>query len=572
MVLPAESILRGVDEFYNSAGVQLAPLGFGYSEDWEVIERREISAAVATVDFLFDDDTYDEIELVGYDIIPATDNVTAWVRITDDNGATYETSGYIWSNDRWGSGTARSQTNGGASGEIEIASSVGNNSGETLSLRVKILNPDSTNVKHIIGTGAAHAGNILTWESFGTHSTTSPLNGIQFLFDNSGAVNTNSGVFILRGRRKAQATLKSQDDWVVIDDQTDLSGVTTHDVFWDDQVWDEIEISVWGLVLSADVQTLNLLLSTDGSTFHSSAGNYRWVRRVAGDGDTDTVAGGSGGTDTDIELLVSLGTSTDEHMDGTMHLRNVSNTTRKKTAHTNWTGILSNGEFHSITIDGILLASNNSMRGFRLDPQGATTLSADRIRVRGRRKAPIGVLKQDWEVIEQIDIAVTGSLANLDFTDIPTSEFEEFELRFHGAETDTSVNGLSIRFSADNGSSFDSGTNYTEEGITRSAEASNSDLGALNQTEIRIVNNFGTSAVRAASGAFWLKGLHNGEYKGIEGNSLYLNDSGSFRANHSLGWWDGTGADAPITAFRLLLDAGGNFTAGVFTLRGRRKL
>ena len=94
--------LRGVDEFFNSAGVQLAPLGFGFNSDWEVLSIKEADDA-ATIDFEpadFDNSLYDEYEITIIDMIPDTNFEDFEMLISDDGGATYEATLYAWANHR----------------------------------------------------------------------------------------------------------------------------------------------------------------------------------------------------------------------------------------------------------------------------------------------------------------------------------------------------------------------------------------------------------------------------------------------------------------------------------------
>jgi hypothetical protein len=562
--------LRGVDEFFNSAGVQLAPLGFGHQSDWEVIDRQVIASAVATVDFLFDDGLYDEIELVGYDITPATDNVDAWIRISDDDGATYEATAYTYATDRWGDGTVRSQSSaGGSATHFQVAGSVGNAAGETLSIKVHLLNPDSANTKHMVGTCAAHAGNILTWESFGTHSTTSPLNGIRFLFDNTGAVNTTAGTFILRGRRKIQSQFNSQDDWVVIDNQTGISAVADHDVFWDDGVYSEIEVTLDGVIIGTDNQDLEVLMSFDGSTFLSGTGDYEWARNYA-----HSAAVGAGGSTSDTRIVIAegMGTGTNEFIDGKLLFSNI-DSARQKTVRGEFSGNLQDNLFRTGQFSGLVLdaGGTSTLRGFRISGEGATTFSADRIQVRGRRITPVGVLKQDWEVLSVWDHAVEGDSANIDFTDIPSTEFDEFELTFRDMNTGTTANSMELRFSNDNGATFDSSTNYRQTMDVLSVEAASSDLRSSAIDAIQFTGSFGSSSVRLAHGVIRFSSLDSGSRKWIWFTGVNTNDSGNGRVLEGGGVWVGTGSDGVITAFRLILGAGGNYTGGKAVLRGRRK-
>jgi len=91
--------------------------------------------------------------------------------------------------------------------------------------------------------------------------------------------NFEGGTVVLRGRRRAGTSLVSQDDWEVISDDTALSAVSSHDMFWTDGVYDEIEITVSGLVTGTDDRDLLMRASTDGSTFLST-GIYDFSQKI----------------------------------------------------------------------------------------------------------------------------------------------------------------------------------------------------------------------------------------------------------------------------------------------------
>lgn len=361
-------------------------------------------------------------------------------------------------------------------------------------------------------------------------------------------------------------------DWEVIEQRTGISAATTEDFFWADGIYDEIEVTIHGLTVNTDNQDVNLLISTDGSTFHVGATDYKWTIQNSNDSPLAGIAG-SIGTDARIQLGAAMGTAADEHLDISLVLPNVSNTTRKKTCWWRWSGQLNDAQMNRGEGGGILMANNNSLQGFRLDGQGATTFDADKVTVRGRRLSPqIGLNAQDWVVLDHK--LLTANSATIDFTDIPVDAFDEFELTLKNVDTDTSANNLDFRFSTDNGATFESGaSDYHYGQWNMASETTHTTVQDSTAAFIRLGANFGNTSVRLLHGTIWMGPLAGGSRKHARYFLSALNDTGALRSQVGAGAWVGTGSDGTTTAFRLLLAAGGNFTTGSeFTLRGRRKV
>lgn len=561
--------LDGIDEFRDSQGVLFAPLGFGFSQDWERIARREVSGA-GNVDIFWDDNVYDEIEVIAQGITVGTDARDLRVQFSTD-GSTFVTSAnYTWV--RFTSNTTPASSTGSGVNDTSFLGilSMGTSTDEIAAMSMRIFNVSNTTQKKMVEWG--HAGrisdNLINRGSYAgqLNASNNSIRGVR-LFGASSA--TISGVIAVRGRRKFPRAIQSQDDWVVIDDQAGISGVTTHDVFWDDQVWNEIEITIHGLVLNTDNIDVDLLFSTDGSTFHNSAGNYKWSFQHSDGTPVAAVAGSN--SDSRIRAVPFNGTGTDEHFQAKIVINNVANTTRKKTTDFTFGGLDSGGLMQRGIGAGAFMANNNSIRGFRLDPASTATMSADRIRVRGRRLTPSGAQTgSEWEVISSVILA--ANQATIPFTNIPSHEFDEFELVLKNVDTDTSGNSIGLQFSADNGSSYDTGTNYERTGIVYLPEGADSANDSTAASSIFLIGQFGSAADRLANGKFVIGPLDSGGRKVVWGSGTYLADAGAFRGIDTFGDWEGTGSTGVVTAFRLILINGGNFTAGSrFILRGRRK-
>lgn len=360
-------------------------------------------------------------------------------------------------------------------------------------------------------------------------------------------------------------------DWEVIEQRLDISASSTEDFFWPEGVYDEIEITLTGYVPSSDNTDLDLMLSTDGSTFHTTAGDYQWAYAGGQEG-AAAILGGSA-SDVRIRITAGGGTGTDEHVDIKINLTNVSNTTRKNMLrYAFWGKLATTGLFVHVDGGAVLLATNDALRGFSLDSAGATTFSADSITIRGRRLSPqIGLNAQDWEVIEVQEL--TSAQATIEFKDIPSNQFDELELSILHVNSDTSGQSIELRFSNDNGATFDSGANYKERGQRHQVSgtsAENTDA----QSGIQIMNNFGSATDRLGSGflRLWSLNAHSEDNVRVSGLMNHTNDSDDTTAKEVHGEWLGTGSTGLITAFQLILTAGGNFSPGAkFILRGRRK-
>lgn len=572
MVNAVGSRLVGVDEIYNGSGVQLAPLGFGFSSDWEVIYSLDINTNMSTIPITdIDDAAFDEYELCAYDLDTDTTSNNLILQFSNDNGSSYDTaSNYHYAFHRGNAEAAFSEDRSNAATSIQLSQNFGSATDRVLHGKWWLSPLDSGSRKHIYGicTHMNDSGTLRTLHGAGMWSGTGSTGSITaFRLSLAAGGNFTAGKIVLRGRRRAPLTFNTQDDWVVIDDQANLSAISNHDVFWDDQVWDEIEITCSAIAIGTDNTNLELQFSTDGSTFHSGATDYEWARWLV----HSAGSGGSGSTgDTHIEIGPSLGTGTDEEYDVCIKIRNVSRTDKKKRCRIEGEGNIQDGLFRLASASGIMTVNNNSLLGFRISPAGAVTFSADRIRVRGRRLTPLGNFQRDWEVLKSGDLSVDSSGANLDITDIPVNEFDELELVLLDADSDTTNNTIEVRFSADNGATFDSGTNYYERG-SRYQSTGNTQENNDTQTSGALINQFGSSSVRTGHGTWHIYGMNNGSRVHVTGLGISINDTGDMTYKTTNISWAGTGSTTPCTAMRLFLGTGGNWTNGRYILRGRRK-
>lgn len=561
------NLYNGVDEIRDSQGRLFTNLGFGQTQDWEVIERRVINASIAAVEVAFDPTLYDEVEWSIYEARPVVNGAGGRLRVSTDGGSTFiSTAGaYSWAGRRFGTTSDAQQGNATATEiDLEGFDVTSNTAGGSTTFRIRGFGLGNSSLNSIFEYSTSYSiVNAQYVVGAGVHESAAAVDALQFRFDNG---NVASCISVLRGRRKQPQTFGGNADWVVID-RTELSAASTHSVFWDDQVYDEIEVTAMGMTVGTDARDILVRLSTDGSTFISGATDYSGVRHDANttsDGISSLVNLSS------FQGILSIGTAANEMGDMHMRITNVSNTTQKKMATWSHSGKLSDGLYNRGDYSGQMTANNDSIRGIQLFGELSATFSGLVI-VRGRRKTAQALTPNDWEVIERQ--VLTSTASTITFTDIPASEFEEFELAFQDVDTDTTANNMQMQFSANNGTSYDTGSNYMYSLHNQASESSTyAELVSAAAAAMFMSANFGSTSVRKLHGAWRIGPLDSGSRKHIWGQSSHINDSGNLHNQVGSGMWFGTGSDGTITAFRLGLAAGGNFEAGSrFVLRGRRK-
>lgn len=561
--------ISGFDELRNSAGTLVGPLGFGYSQDWELISRQEVSS-VSSVDVFWDADTWDEIEFVCASLETDTDERDILTRLSTD-GSTFHSGATDYDSFRHGANTSTDgiSANLNSSSMITVLS-LGTTGDEVAMCRGTIVDVTNSTVKKIMQwshSGLLSDGLLNRGDYTGMLvANDNQIRGIQFIGESSA---TFSGLFIVRGRRKAQSTFTSQDDWVVIEQRENISASADEAFFWPDGVYDEIEVTVWGAEVNSDAQDIELTLSVDGSTFETGASDYEWAH-VNNTSSAPTVGGGGDDADAHVPLGPGMGTVADENFDMTFRLMHISSSKHKKGQWT-WDGLNSFSSDFNQGRGGFILRNTGTIQGFNIGGQGATTMDIDKVTVRGRRLTPIGVLKQDWEVLQIWDHDVEGDTAEIEFTSIPSQEFEQLELSWENMDTGTTGNGMIMQMSNDNGATWDTGSNYAHAHLNMSPDVAYGEVKSTAATGITIVNAFGSSNVRMAHGWGRFSGMTGTSRPHFYFKSSHINDSGNLRAPVGSGNWFGTGSDGLVTAFRVDLAAGGNFTGGRMILRGRRK-
>lgn len=170
-----------------------------------VLLDRQSAANVAQIDIKNIFGTrFDSYEIILGDIVPATDNVELWARLSEDNGTTFASAATDYKyavNVLLDSGT-RSDSGSTGDAKIKIAPAIGNGTGEAVCGTVGLWNPGGSRHKHVSALMTAHnqtpaAG---SYQVSGIYkATTNAVTAIRFLMSSG---NITSGTFTTYGLRK----------------------------------------------------------------------------------------------------------------------------------------------------------------------------------------------------------------------------------------------------------------------------------------------------------------------------------------------------------------------------------
>lgn len=103
------------------------------------------SAAVASLDFTVGDWTaFKEIVVRLYDLIPATDAVTLYLRTSSNGGSTFDIAEYNWANHRVDNVSTHDVLRPGTHANIELCRELGINTNERRYVEIRLQNPGSS--------------------------------------------------------------------------------------------------------------------------------------------------------------------------------------------------------------------------------------------------------------------------------------------------------------------------------------------------------------------------------------------------------------------------------------------
>jgi hypothetical protein len=297
--------------------------------------------------------------------------------------------------------------------------------------------------------------------------------------------------------------------------------------------FDEYEFHIVSMVAGTSAAALNMRCSSDGGvTFDSTAGHYSWENFAMAFNATGV---GGSQSDTAISIANNMNNAAGTSLSTRFQFYDPLNTANYRliAGHGNQTD-------SSRTTDslGVTFASKYRVTG------GGTAVNAVRFLMSsGTMTGTIrcyGVMKSQ----NPITTAVTGALvflqqqvANnssaLDFTNFITSQFDEYVIELLGIVPVTNGAIPRLRFSTNNGSSYDSGNNYASGGLGFSSSGSAISGSQAMSFVPFLVNpangiNTGVAASGSMSGTLKLFLSPAGTlYARFTGSSSYIFDTGS---------------------------------------------
>lgn len=190
----------------NGAGANPAWAAAGGGSGALALLEQQTAASSASLNFTSAiSATYDEYLIELLNLIPATDAVTLYMRMSTNGGSTYDSGGnYSWNlqrSNRFG------QTNTGADSaatQIECSSSTDNSGTAGFSGHLRLFSPGSTALHKAVSGTAMHLnsdGNTVeNFQTGGFYRSTTAVNAFQFLFSSG---NISSGIIRVYGIAKS---------------------------------------------------------------------------------------------------------------------------------------------------------------------------------------------------------------------------------------------------------------------------------------------------------------------------------------------------------------------------------
>jgi hypothetical protein len=150
----------------------------------------------------------------------------------------------------------------------------------------------------------------------------------------------------------------------------------------------------------------------------------------------------------------------------------------------------------------------------------------------------------------------TGSgVAQIDLTSAISSTYDDYQIVLEGLLPATNGADLWLRVSTDNGSTFDSGSNYAYANVKAASSGVSCDNnGGAGTTKNLVASGAGNSSNYGASGvAYYHNANGTGGQQKFVGNVSYFDSSGKAAGYQIAGVWTGTG---PGNALRFLASSG----------------
>jgi len=160
--------------------------------DWELIETQvaSSSADIAVINLTSKYSTY---KFIWSDVAPASDLVDFWMTVSTNNGSTWDAGGsdYAWSRRyvTMAASPVESVLGDNLDGVIQVLDGCGNAVNISSSLEITCFDPSASAYTNFKWEGIRGADTDL-WRSItgaGVRLTTTPVNGVRFLYDTGGA-------------------------------------------------------------------------------------------------------------------------------------------------------------------------------------------------------------------------------------------------------------------------------------------------------------------------------------------------------------------------------------------------
>ena len=185
--------------------------------------------------------------------------------------------------------------------------------------------------------------------------------------------------------------------------------------------------------------------------------------------------------------------------------------------------------------------------------------------------ARFGLTSSGVQDLVLIQTQTPSSASTVDFTSIDETKYDiHFVTYTLQCGTDNAI--LSLRFSDDGGSSYESGSDYKEGWFEIQSLGNSEDSGAeshyrsSSNGEIRVSENFGNGSTEGASGYFYIYNAGNSSnVTSVSGHNAGLNTSGNILKAHGGGTYT---ASSTINAFRLFDQNQTNSFTGTVSLYG----
>jgi hypothetical protein len=185
--------------------------------------------------------------------------------------------------------------------------------------------------------------------------------------------------------------------------------------------------------------------------------------------------------------------------------------------------------------------------------------------------ARFGLTSSGVQDLVLIQTQTPSSASTVDFTSIDESKYDiHFVTYTLQCGTDNAI--LSLRFSDDGGSSYESGSDYKEGWFEIQSLGNSEDSGAeshyrsSSNGEIRVSENFGNGSTEGASGYFYIYNAGNSSnVTSVSGHNAGLNTVGNILKAHGGGTYT---ASSTINAFRLFDQNQTNSFTGTVSLYG----